>query len=96
MTIKVLIKSSDFETKSGVSKRGAAYAIREQTGYAQLGEEVRRVTLSLGRDQPVYAVGAYIVDDSSFTTDQYGQLVVGRIVLKPIAANAVQPQARAV
>lgn len=87
MTIKVTFKTADFDTKSGTSKRGQAYSIREQTGFAQLGDEVRKVTVGLGREQPVYPPGVYVVDDSSFTTDQYGQLVVGRLVLKPVAAS---------
>ena len=59
-----------------------------------LGDEVRKITIALGRDQPVYSPGLYVVDDSSFTTDQYGSLVVGRLVLKAQAAAAPQPQAR--
>jgi hypothetical protein len=88
MTIRITIKTADFDTKSGTSKRGQAYSIREQTGFAQLGDEVRKLTISLGREQAVYAPGVYSLDDSSFTTDLYGQLVVGRLVLKPLAAGA--------
>jgi hypothetical protein len=94
MTIKITFKSQDFDTKSGTSKRGQAYSIREQTGFAQLGEETRKVTIGLGREQLVYAVGVYVVDDSSFTTDQYGQLVVGRLVLKPVGAASAVPSAQ--
>lgn len=90
MTLKVSIKSAEFEVKSGTSKRGQAYSIREQIGYAHIGDEVRKIIIGLGRDQPVYAPGQYVVDDSSFTTDHYGQLVVGRLVLKAVAA-AVAP-----
>jgi hypothetical protein len=87
VTIKVQIKSTDFETKSGVARRtGNAYSIREQIGYAHVGEEVRKIVIGLGKDQPVYAAGSYVVDDSSFTTDNFGSLVVGRLVLKPLAA----------
>jgi Helix-destabilising protein len=82
MTIRINIKSADFDTKSGTSKRGQAYSIREQIGYAQIGDEVRKVKISLGRDQPVYAVGLYVVDDASFTTDSYDGLTLGRLVLK--------------
>jgi hypothetical protein len=92
MTIRVVIKSADFDTKSGVSKRGQAYSIREQTGFAHLGDEVRKVTISLGREQPVYAPNTYVVDDSSFTTDQFGSLIVGRLVLKPMAPASAGPQ----
>jgi hypothetical protein len=91
MTIRVIIKSADFETKSGTSKRGAPYSIREQVGFAQLGEEVRKITISLGREQLVYAPGTYVVDDTSFTTDQFGSLVVGRLVLKALAAVQTSP-----
>lgn len=90
--IRINIKSSDFDTKSGTSKRGQAYSIREQIGYAQIGDEVRKVKISLGRDQPVYPVGLYIVDDASFTTDSYDGLTLGRLVLK----LAVAAQAKAV
>lgn len=90
--IRINIKSSDFDVKSGTSKRGQPYSIREMTGYATLGEETRKVTISLGRDQPVYAVGMYIVDDTSFSTDQFGSLVVGRLVLK-LAVAATQVKA---
>jgi hypothetical protein len=88
--IKVTVKSEAFETKSGTSRKtGQGYSIREQTGYAHIGEEVRKITLSLGREQSVYAVGGYIVDDASFTTDNFGGLVVGRLVLKPLAAQVL-------
>jgi hypothetical protein len=87
MTIKVTIKSADFDTKSGTSKRGQPYSIREQTGFAQLGDETRKLTISLKQHQEVYAPGVYLLDDSSFTTDQYGQLTVGRLVLKAVAAS---------
>jgi hypothetical protein len=86
LTIKVVIKSTDFETKSGTASRtGKPYSIREQVGYATLGDEVRKIIISLGDKQQVYAAREYIVDDSSFTTNNFGQLVVGRLVLKPMA-----------
>jgi len=59
MTIRITIKTADFDTKSGTSKRGQAYSIREQTGFAQLGDEVRKVVISLGRDQAVYSPQVY-------------------------------------
>ena len=95
MTIKVVIKSTDFETKSGTALRtGKDYSIREQVGFAAMGDEVRKVVISLGEHQPVYAAGSYVVDDSTFTTDKYGQLVVARLVLKPVAPAAPASTAR--
>jgi hypothetical protein len=95
MTLRVSIKSSDFETKSGVSKKGQAYSIREQTGYLHAGEEVRRIRISLGRDQPVYAVGMYVVADESFTTGAFDAIVIERLILKPVPVAAAQPQRQA-
>jgi len=87
--IIVRIKSADFETKTGTSKRsGQAYSIREQIGYAVLGDEIRRVRISLNRDQPVYAPGDYQLLPQSFTTDRFDALALGRLVLKPIAKAA--------
>jgi len=90
--LKIVVKSAEFDTKSGTSRRGQAYSIREQTGYAHIGDEVRKIVISLGRDQPVYSPGNYLVDDSSFTTDQYGQLIVGRLVLRAAAVPQSAPQ----
>jgi len=91
MTIRINIKSTELETKNGTSKAsGKAYSIREQTGYAMMGEEIRKVTISLERDQGYYPVGLYELLDSSFTTNNFGQLVVGRLHLKPLAAAAAK------
>jgi len=87
--IIVRIKTADFETKTGTSSRsGQAYSIREQVGYAVLGDEIRRIRISLNRDQAVYAPGDYQLLPQSFTTDRFDSLALGRLVLKPIAKAA--------
>jgi Helix-destabilising protein len=93
MTIKVRIKSTAFDTKSGNSqKTGKSYSIREQSAFVLIGELILPLTLSLGRDQPVYAEGFYEVLDESFTTDAYGRLCVGKkgLILKSLVAAAAK------
>jgi hypothetical protein len=89
MTIKVRIKTTTFDTKSGTSNRtGKDYSIREQSAFVLIGDLILPLVLSLGRDQPVYGEGLYEVLDESFTTGEYGDLRVGKrgLKLKQLAA----------
>jgi Helix-destabilising protein len=99
--LKFQFKTNEVETKTGVSTKSGKpvpYSIREQTAYVAIGDETRRVVIGLKHDQPVYAPGAYVMDDTSFTTDNFGNLAVGRLVLRPLVASAAAsaPAARAV
>lgn len=73
--------------KSGTStKTGQAYSIREQEAWLSLNGELRRVNVRLGREQAAYPPGSYVLDESSFTVGKYGDLAIGRVVLKPAQA----------
>lgn len=83
----IRIKSSEVFQRSGTSKRGSAYTLREQKGYVVLGDEVRRITFRLPRDTQAYPVGDYLLQPSSFTTDAYDQLTLTDLVLKPVTKS---------
>ncbi len=84
MSLKIVIDSVEVETKTGTSTRGAPYSIPEQVGYLHAGKEVRKVILTLGKGASPYSVGVYEVADESFTTGPFGNLTIGRLVLRPI------------
>ena len=95
--LKFVFKTAEVETKSGTARAtGKPYSIREQTAYVTIGDEVRKVVVGLKHDQPVYAPGAYTMDDASFTTDDFQNLAIGRLVLRAVAVSAgAQAPARA-
>ena len=68
--------------------RGRDSKFREQEGWAVLNGETRRVRVPLGRELGGYAPGRYQVDPASFGVNQWGDLVVSRLLLKPVAAAA--------
>ena len=93
--LKVIIDSTEVQTKSGTSRRGSPYTIREQGAFLQCGREMRRLKVSLSDGHEPYAPGTYEVDDTSFSTGSFDELVVNRLVLKRVtAANAVPGRAQ--
>jgi hypothetical protein len=79
--------------EAGVSERqaevrGRPATFREQVGWMTLGGETRKVKVPLGRERAAYAVGKYALDEESYGVDQFGNLVIARLVLKPAAVVA--------
>jgi hypothetical protein len=68
--------------------RGRESVFREQDGWVQLNGETRRIRVPLGRELAGYAPGRYLMDEASFGVNQWGDLVVSRLLLKAVAATA--------
>ena len=88
ITGRIEIKDAAVFTKSGTGKNGREYNIREQHGFIKVGDEVRRISLSLDRDQAAYPAGTYTVN-SACAVGRYGDLLVPRsLALTPVARSA--------
>jgi len=74
---------ANVNVRSGRTREGKPFEIREQHGYITMGREVRKVSLRLEAGAEPRPAGFYQVADESFTTDEYGNLVVARLVLVP-------------
>jgi len=79
--MKVEIKSTVTQEKSGTSAKGRAYRISEQEAWVTLDGEYRRLRIGLEDGAQPYPVGAYTLAESSFRIDQYGGLEIGRVRL---------------
>lgn len=85
--IRIEIKSTDIQLKSGVGRSGRPYEIREQAAFCAIGDELRRIRLTLDRNQTAYPPGLYTLDATSITVDQWGGLGL-RPVLRPLPQKA--------
>jgi len=89
--MKIMIDSTDVKTKSGTSKAGSAYSIREQEAYVDTGKRFpEAIKLSLEKDQAPHAVGEYTIDlDKSCYVGRFGGLELSSSPhLVPIAKAA--------
>lgn len=68
--------------------KGRESTFREQEAWVSLNGETRRIRVPLGRELAGYAPGRYLMDDASFGVNNWGDLVVSRLVLKAVAATA--------
>ena len=95
MSIKIEIKSEEFDVKSGTSNRtGKPYSMREQVGWGFFVDPKgapypypQRVRLTLEEGEAPYKPGMYQLSPTSFYPDRYDQIVC-RAKLLPIAAAA--------
>jgi hypothetical protein len=71
------------------------FTFREQDGFIDLGDERRKVRVSLADDQAAYAPGVYEILDTSFGVSRFGDLEVSRLALKPITASVSVPSVAA-
>lgn len=77
MSIKAEVRNLEVITKSGVSKRGKPYSIREQAAMVSLPSgEVRRITLTLDDDAEALPLGQYEPKPSAFYVGGFGELMV--------------------
>jgi len=98
--LRVIVETSDVNEKKGTSaKSGKPYRIREQEVYVYLvdshGVEKKfpsamRVGLD---DAPPYSPGEYLLSPDCLYVGDFGRLVVGRITLKPRAAQGMKSAA---
>lgn len=94
-TVRVEVSSSMVETKSGTSKMGKAYTIREQECWihttdkqGQTRPHPERAVVPLDDGQPPYPVGSYTVCPSSFYVGRFGMVGV-RLRLRPATSATV-------
>lgn len=90
--IRIEVETAEVMTKSGIAAAtGKPYTIREQNAWAYLigqdgkpNKHPEAMKITLERDQPPYAVGAYTLDPGALYVAQFGKLSIGRIRLNPI------------
>ena len=83
--IPVEIKSTEIREKSGTSRLGKRFHIREQFGYIDLGKAYpTEICVSLAENAMPYAAGHYVIDPACLYVDHYGQLHLGRLKLVPL------------
>ena len=84
--LNIEIDSPDVDVRSGTSKNGQPYSIRNQNAWLHNGKKYpTEFKVRLQDGQVAYPVGKYTVDPSSFYVDQYGSLSL-RTVLQPVKA----------
>jgi len=80
--VAVEIKSEEVLQKSGTSKQGKPYRIREQHAYIDLGKAYPvEIRVPLDETSPPYTIGHYHVCPTCLYVDRYGQLALGRLKL---------------
>lgn len=78
--------------QSGKTKDGKAYSLRVQQGWLITSDgEVRKLKLTLNREQAAYEPGVYDLDDSCFTVNNFGELGIDRYRISLKARPAVKP-----
>lgn len=82
--MKIEVKSTDVETRTGTSKAGKAYSIRNQSAYwHKVGEAYPfKITIGLEDGQEAYIPGFYILGESSYKVGRFGDLEIDRFNLK--------------
>lgn len=87
------ITSTKTATKSGKARStGKDYSITNQRGFFQTVDpitgELGRVSIDVQLDSPdsPYPVGRYTIDATSYRVAEFGQLVLSRMKLDPLAA----------
>ena len=68
--------------------RGRESVFREQEAWVLLNGETRRIRVPLGRELAGYMPGRYSMDEASFGVNQWGDLVISRLLLRAVAATA--------
>lgn len=95
MTIRIEIESTEVSIKSGTSKAGKPFSMREQRGHAFLLDEHGRprkypqeIRFILEGEHAPYPVGVYQLDLASLYVGRFGNLEVGQLRLKPVTQAA--------
>lgn len=89
MSIKIEVKTTEVQTKSGTSaKSGKPYSIREQEAWAYTTDREgkphpypQRIRLTLGDDQQPYPVGLHTLGPASFYVDRFSGLALGPVLV---------------
>jgi hypothetical protein len=84
--VRIKIKSAEVTVRDIKRARDQKqFKFREQEGFVTLGDETRRISLTLADDQAAYPMGEYeVLLDGSVYVDRNGRLALGRLALKPV------------
>lgn len=86
MQLKIEVRSTEVKERSGTSRAGKPYTMREQSVRAEMANgDVRNFTVVLPDKAAPYPLGTYTVHASSFEVNRFGSLEVGRLALAPVA-----------
>lgn len=86
MQLRIEVRSTEVKERSGVSKAGKPYTMREQMVRAEMANgDVRNFSVVLPDKAAAYPPGIYAVHASSFEVNRFGSLEVGRLALAPVA-----------
>ena len=83
--LKVEIVDDAVSERTGTNAKGA-WSLRTQQGILVIGPFRYPLEIALDRGQGSFSKGSYVVDDTTFSVDNYSRMVVKRLVLKPAAA----------
>jgi len=85
--MKVEVKPGTNATvQSGTRKDGKAFSLRVQEAWLHSGGEIRKLRLTLNREQEAYPPGLYELDESSFGVNRWGDLEIRFVNLKRAVA----------
>lgn len=88
--MKIEVKpGANATVQAGTRKDGKAFSLRVQEAWLHAGGEIRRLRLTLNREQEAYPPGLYEIDESSYGVNRWGDLEVRFVNLKraaPVAA----------
>ncbi|KXU35586.1 hypothetical protein AXE65_06250 [Ventosimonas gracilis] len=90
MNVLVEIESTEVAVKEGTSqKTGKPYCIREQRAYLKLPhfKYPQEIKLPVPDELPSYAAGMYTLDTESFWVNEFKELKLGRVRLKPATTS---------
>lgn len=94
MQLKIRVLSTEIKERSGTSKAGKAYTMREQMVRAEFPNgDIRNFSVMVPDKAQAYPVGDYTVHASSFEVNRFGSLEMGRLALAPLVAPATARQA---
>lgn len=83
--MKVQIKSADTTTRSGTSKAGRQYTLKEQEAWISFRDgQVRKFRMVV---EHAYPVGMYEIDETSFSIDRFDNLELSRLKLVSVASE---------
>lgn len=70
--------------QTGTRKDGKAFSLRVQEAWLHSGGEVRKLRLTLNREQEAYAAGSYEIDESSYGVNRWGDLEIRFVNLRRV------------
>lgn len=86
--MKIEIKPGTSATvQTGTRKDGKAFSLRVQEAWLHAGGEIRKLRITLNREQEAYGAGLYEIDEGSYGVNRWGDLEIRFLTLK----RAVQP-----